>query len=849
MSHPMNAVERVRAAYAAIDDVARPEIWITLRPSADALADAEAVDAAVADGAHLPLAGLVAAVKNNIDVAGIVTTAGCPTYSESPAAADATAVARLRAAGAVVIGATNLDQFATGLVGTRSPYGAVRDARRPDRISGGSSSGSAVAVALGLVDIALGTDTAGSGRVPAALQGVVGIKPTVGVVPVDGVVPACRSYDCVTVFARDLATADAAMGVLGGGARPFPSDAPLGAGSTVRVAVPRELPGLSPTWQQAFRTACERLVGNTFGVGVELVEIDLAPFLAAARLLYDGGLVAERHEAVGPFVDQHRLSGDPAIDPTVGFIIAAAGEVPATVLLGDRVRLAELTDTALTELGDCDALLIPTTTGHPSIAEVTADPVGVNSGLGTYTNFCNLMDLSAVAVPSGTVPDGAQFGVTVVARTGADAVALDLARMVMMPSASVARPGAAWVAASPTPWPVRAGIPATPLLVVGAHLRGQPLAWQLEQRGARWCGPATTAPVYRLARLDTEPPKPGLVRVGDAGGMAIAGELWLVTTAMLGDFLAALPAPMSLGRVTLSDGTEVVGFGCALEAWETGEDISHHGDWRSYLRRVTPGAPVSRPDVTYRLWHRRAIAMPGVPVDTTTRVEWLQAGEHYVDLRTPAAMPVITAGSLAELSRADLDVLCTQQGFAGTLFDDGDEWTWQREVDLHPAEPLPDRGRLHLADGVLVETGIGRDYHEDWVAAPTASQTRHVEMTLRDTSGRHGLLLRVGDHFGYVRGRSPDIEVGPGRTLRETVAGADLDRARALVDLEISLGTVDGDCWRITRSTLPFRVGDDLAPDLDGTDGVTVADRAVNGDHIRRSWAVALDLSDHLLTR
>ena len=238
----MNATERVRATYAAIDAAERPEIWIFLRPIGDALADAEAVDAAVLAGADLPLAGLTAAVKNNVDVAGLATTAGCPAYATSTASEDATVVARLRAAGAVVIGATNLDQFATGLVGTRSPHGAVRDARRPDRISGGSSAGSAVAVALGLVDVAIGTDTAGSGRVPAALQGIVGIKPTYGVVPTDGVVPACRSYDCVTVFARDLDTADAAMGVMAGGARPFPPDAPLAAPATPRVAVPRDLP-------------------------------------------------------------------------------------------------------------------------------------------------------------------------------------------------------------------------------------------------------------------------------------------------------------------------------------------------------------------------------------------------------------------------------------------------------------------------------------------------------------------------------------------------------------------------------------------------------------------------------
>ncbi|BCI52493.1 allophanate hydrolase [Mycolicibacterium litorale] len=572
----MNAVERVRAAYATIEAVARPEIWIALRPLAEALADAEAVDAAVAAGADLPLAGLTAAVKNNVDVAGIPTTAACPGYATGAAGVDAPVVARLRAAGAVVIGVTNLDQFATGLVGTRSPHGAVRDARRPEYISGGSSSGSAVAVALGLVDVAIGTDTAGSGRVPAALQGIVGIKPTYGVVPTDGVVPACRSYDCVTVFARDIDTADTAMGVMAGPdevtpARPFPPDAPLAAPADPLVAVPRELPGLTPAWRRAFGDARTRLELD----GVTVREIDLTPFLEAARLLYDGGLVAERHEAVGDFVDAHRAE----VDRTVGAIISAAGTVPATRLLRDRVRLAELTAVAFAELGDCDALLIPTTTEHPTIAEVGADPIGVNSRLGTYTNFCNLMDMCAVAVPSGTV-DGAQFGVSVMARAGADAVALDLARRLAVGASANA-------VVAQDPWPVRAGLTAVPLFVVGAHLRGQPLAWQLDERGARWLGPAVTAPLYQLARLDTAPPKPGLMRVGAGGGTAIGGELWLIGTAMLGDFLAALPAPMMLGRVTLADGTEVVGFGCALDAWEAGEDISSYGDWRRYLNGLT----------------------------------------------------------------------------------------------------------------------------------------------------------------------------------------------------------------------------------------------------------------------
>lgn len=574
------SVERVRAAYAAIEAADRPEVWIFLRPMADALVDAETVDAAVLAGADLPLAGLTAAVKNNVDVAGLATTAGCPSFATAPATEDAVVVARLRAAGAVVIGAANLDQFATGLVGTRSPHGAVRDSRRPDRISGGSSSGSAVAVALGLVDVALGTDTAGSGRVPAALQGIVGIKPTYGVVPTDGVVPACRSYDCVTVFARDLDTADAAMGVIAGAARPFPPDAPLAAPQIPTVAVPRELPGLSAHWQEAFRAARTRLEAH----GAVIREIDLAAFLAAARLLYDGGLVAERHDAVGDFVDAHRAE----VDPTVGAIISAAGDVSATGLLRDRRQLAELTEVASTALGDCDALLIPTTTEHPTLAEVAADPVGVNSRLGTYTNFCNLMDMCAVAVPSGTAGDD-QFGVSVIARSGADAVALDVARLVMSPTPSVALPGATSTAGTSTdrPWPTLAGADTTTLMVVGAHLRGQPLAFQLEDRGARWLGPALTAPVYRLARLDTSPPKPGLVRVGADEGAGIGGELWLVGTAMLGDFLAALPAPMALGRVTLADGTEVVGFGCALDAWRAGEDITQHGDWPTYLSSVS----------------------------------------------------------------------------------------------------------------------------------------------------------------------------------------------------------------------------------------------------------------------
>ncbi|MGG7099525.1 allophanate hydrolase [Rhodococcus sp. 24CO] len=552
----MSATERVSAAYRSIDRVDRPEIWIHLRPEADALAEAARVDASTAD---LPLRGLVLAVKDNVDAAGLPTTAGCPEFSYTPAV-DAAAVAALRAAGAVVLGKTNLDQFATGLVGTRSPHGAVRDSRRPEYISGGSSSGSAVAVALGLVDIAIGTDTAGSGRVPAGLQGIVGIKPTVGVVSTEGVVPACSSYDCVTIFAADLASAESAMAAMASGARgrQWPSDVRLAAPPRPRVAVPAVLPGLDEQWAAAFGTAVEQLRA----AGAEIVEVDLTLFLDAAKLLYDGALVAERYAAVGEFVDAH----PDAVDPTVRSIVAPAGAIPAHRLLADRELLAQLRNRAMKELNGLDALMVPTAPEHPTIAEVAADPIGVNSRMGTYTNFCNLFDLSAVAVPAGTAGD-AQFGVTVLARAFEDGVAADIAAMVTGDEA--------------TGWSSHAA-DTVELAVFGAHLRGQPLEHQLTGLGARWCGPVATAPRYRLSALDTTPPKPGLVRVTE-DGVSIVGERWQLTPAALGVFLAALPTPMMLGSVEFDDGSWGTGFGCDQEAASTGKDISEYGGWQAAL--------------------------------------------------------------------------------------------------------------------------------------------------------------------------------------------------------------------------------------------------------------------------
>jgi allophanate hydrolase len=547
---------RVRDAYERIARVQRPEVWISLRDEADVLAEALAVDPA------MPLAGMLVAVKDNIDVAGLATTAACPAFAYEPAES-APAVRRLVEAGAVVLGKTNLDQFATGLVGARSPYGAVRDARRPEYVSGGSSSGSAVAVALGIADLGLATDTAGSGRVPAAFQGIVGVKPTRGLVPVRGVVPACRTLDCVSVLAVDLAIARRAAGVIAGVdgldplSRAWPADAPLGAGPRPRVAVPAA-PWLTPLTadaRRAFADAVEALSDR----GAEVVEIDLEPFVMAARLLYAGALVAERHAAVGAFVDAH--PGE--VDPTVGQIIAAAGTVSGTAFATDADRVDRLRVAAMARLEGCDALMVPTTTAQPTIAEVAADPGAVNDRLGIYTNFCNLFDLCAVAVPAGTA-DGGQFGVTVLGRAFADAVAADVAALL-----GPAR------GRGPEPDGIE-------LLVVGAHRQGQPLNGQLVERGARLTGVVETAPVYRLYALATEPPKPGLVWVTE-DGQAIEGELWKISSHGLGTLLADLPAPMALGPVLLADGRTVVGFLCQDIAILDAHDITALGSWPAYL--------------------------------------------------------------------------------------------------------------------------------------------------------------------------------------------------------------------------------------------------------------------------
>ncbi len=508
------------------------------------------------------LAGVRVAIKDNINLAGVPATAACPAL-DRPATSTATAVTRLLDAGAIPVGKTNMDQFATGLVGTRSPYGACHSIASAKHVSGGSSSGSAVAVASGEADIALGTDTAGSGRVPAAFNGLVGMKATKGLISTSGVLPACRSLDCVTTFTKTVDDARSALGVLAGfdpadaWSRPLPPLPPSGVARRMRViGVPMH--GLDLDKPHA--AAWARAVAHARTIAAHVVPIDIAPFLAAARLLYEGPWLAERWAGFG-----HLLEPDgPHLDPTVRQIVLGGRSLAAADLFAAMDRLAELRRETEPIWHDIDALLLPVTPGHPTLADVAADPIGANSRLGTYTNFVNLLDLCAIAVPAGQRDDGLPFGVQLIAPAFADEPLLDLASV--------------WTG---TPHPYAAVAPGwTQVAVVGAHLTGMPLHPQLTRLGARLAYRARTGGGYRLYRL-ADGIRPALVYTGDGPAGGIAVEVFDVPHQGVGALLDTIPSPLGLGRVRLDDGLEVTGFLAEAARLGGASDVSRFGGWRA----------------------------------------------------------------------------------------------------------------------------------------------------------------------------------------------------------------------------------------------------------------------------
>jgi allophanate hydrolase len=575
---PMAVVEDL---YTRIAATAERAIWITPLPLERALEQAQRL--AARDPASLPLYGIPFAIKDNIDLANVPTTVGCPAFAYTPAAS-AYVVNRLLEAGAIVIGKTNLDQFATGLVGTRSPYGICRNSFDPAYISGGSSSGSAVAVAMGLVSFALGTDTAGSGRVPAAFNNLIGLKPTCGRLSTGGVVPACRTLDAVSILA--LTAEDAALVCRAAegydAAEAYsrrlaqPTRLAAFAHGPFRFGVPRP-DQLQFFGNDDYARLFEAAVAHLEQLGGQAVLIDLAPFLETAQLLYQGPWVAERYVVAEPV-----LRRDPDAVLAVTRQIIEGGARPSAVdAFRAQYRLQELRRVCEQAWAQIDVLLTPTAGTIYRIDEIEADPVRLNSQLGLYTNFVNLLDLAAVAVPAGFTPAGLPFGVTLVGPAWSDFELLRLA-------ARLQRCGPARLGALPLPlgaavefdW--NALTDGIALAVCGAHLQGLPLNNQLLERGAVLIERTLTAPDSRLYALPGGPPaRPGLVRVA-AQGVAIAVEIWVLPSAAFGSFIAGIPAPLAIGKLTLADGREVSGFLCEAHAVSRAQDISAYGGWRAY---------------------------------------------------------------------------------------------------------------------------------------------------------------------------------------------------------------------------------------------------------------------------
>lgn len=512
------------------------------------------------DRKEKPLWGIPFAIKDNIDLAGVPTTAGCAEFTYTPGE-HATVVSRLIDAGAIPVGKTNLDQFATGLVGTRSPYGETRNALHPDLISGGSSSGSAVAVARGQAAFALGTDTAGSGRVPAALNNLVGYKPSLGAWPVRGVVPACASLDCVTVFANDLSDALLVDEAVRGVETSDPWSRELRRRSHAlpeKICLLREPLHFFGPFASDYEEAWEEAVERIKELGVPVEYIDGGYLSEAAAILYDGPWVAERWAALGSFIEANPDAAFPVTEA-----ILRSGKKPeydAAALFQAMHKLQAFKQKAHQQLENA-VLLMPTSGGTWTRANVRENPIQTNSDMGRYTNHCNLLDLCAVAVPAGETKGGLPFGITLFANRENEHLITGLSDLFLY--------GGQYEVNKTT----------TTVAVCGLHMRGFPLEKQMLEHGASFLREARTAPEYKMVKLSSEPPKPGLIRTKKAGA-SIQIELWEMPLEELGRFAERIPFPLGIGKIKIEDGTEVPGFICEAVGEEE-EDISYTGGWRN----------------------------------------------------------------------------------------------------------------------------------------------------------------------------------------------------------------------------------------------------------------------------
>ena len=568
--------EVIETIYERISAKSDQPIWIALVPRESALARARELENDSA-ARELPLYGVPFAIKDNIDLAGLPTTAGCPAFAYLPERS-ATVVARLLGAGAIAIGKTNLDQFATGLVGTRSPHGACSSVFDKRYISGGSSSGSAVAVASQMVSFSLGTDTAGSGRVPAAFNNLIGLKPTRGLLSMSGVVPACRSLDCVSIFTTTCHDAHAVWQVARGfdAADVYSRKAAAGqnaapwAQGRFRFGVPQQSQ-LEFFGDSEAQTLYRRAIADLEQIGGEKAEIDFSSFRAAAELLYAGPWVAERLAAIRKFVENNADK----MNPVVREIILGAKRYSAVDAFEAEYRLRELRRATESEWRHMDVLALPTTGTMYTHEEVAADPVRLNSNLGYYTNFVNLLDLAAVAAPAGFRSNGLPFGISLIGPAFSDEALLSLADRAHRLRGDIRDP-ALQVADCPP------GCVA--VAVVGAHLRGQPLNWQLTERGARLLKTTRTDKGYRLYALQgTQPAKPGLVRETGFEGSGIEVEVWAIPEDQFGGFVAGVAPPLAIGSATLESGEIVKSFVCEPYAIAGAVEITRFGGWRAYL--------------------------------------------------------------------------------------------------------------------------------------------------------------------------------------------------------------------------------------------------------------------------